>query len=136
MDRERLPRHMRAGAWIGLLGFLGCGSPARSSSTSAALQRVDPAVGEELRAAVRAYCAAHEADVLRELAEFLALPNLSSDEANIRRNAQQLLGLLERRGVRAQLLELPGSPPVVYGELASSGGLRRFQLGQPPLRAF
>src|SRR5688500_7697808 len=66
------------------------------------------------RRAARAWREAHEAAIVRELADFLAIPNLASDSVNIRRNADHLVAMLERRGVSARRLEAPGSPPAVY----------------------
>jgi acetylornithine deacetylase/succinyl-diaminopimelate desuccinylase-like protein len=77
-----------------------------------------------LRGQVRHYRTAHDVQILHELAELLAIPNVASDSANIRANARHLVGLLERRGVRARLLESPGSPPAVYGELNTAGATR------------
>ena len=65
-----------------------------------------------------------EAEIVRELAGFVAIPNLASDGPNIQRNAQHLLGLLRKRGLEARLLETAGAPPAVYGELPSSGARR------------
>src|SRR5690606_31769986 len=59
------------------------------------------------------------------------------DLPNIRRNAELLVQMLERRGVRARLLELDGGvPPAVYGELTTPGATRTVVLyahydGQP-----
>ena len=74
--------------------------------------------------AVRDWRTRNEPAVLRELAAFLAIPNLASDSASIRRNADTLIAMLERRGVRARRLEMPGSPPAVYGELRTPGATR------------
>src|SRR3954467_3818210 len=74
-----------------------------------------------VRSAVRAYQQAHDVEIVRELADFLAIPNLASDSVNIRRNARQLMTMLERRGIRPQLLETAGSPPAVFGELRTPG---------------
>ncbi len=71
-----------------------------------------------VREKVRAYRAAREVEILREFADLLAVPNLASDTENIRRNAERVSAILARRGVRTELLELPGAPPVVYGELS------------------
>ncbi|MFL5579240.1 MAG: M20/M25/M40 family metallo-hydrolase [Gemmatimonadaceae bacterium] len=79
---------------------------------------------DRVRAAARSYREAREAAILRELVELLAIPNLASDSANIRRNAHHLVAMLERRGVRARLLEAPGSPPAVFGELTVPGATR------------
>ncbi|MEX2179749.1 MAG: M20/M25/M40 family metallo-hydrolase [Gemmatimonadaceae bacterium] len=77
-----------------------------------------------VRAAVHAYQQANDVTVVRELAEFLAIPNLASDSVNIRRNARHIVQMLARRGVAARLLETPGAPPAVYGELRTSGATR------------
>jgi acetylornithine deacetylase/succinyl-diaminopimelate desuccinylase-like protein len=94
------------------------------------------ASADDLRDSVRTWRTAHEAPVVRELAEFVALPNLASDADGIRRNALHARALLERRGVTARLLESPGSPPAVYGELTVPGARRTVMVyahydGQP-----
>jgi acetylornithine deacetylase/succinyl-diaminopimelate desuccinylase-like protein len=81
----------------------------------------DPA---RVRAAIGAYKQAHDVEILRELSELLAIPNLASDSINIRRNARHIAGMLERRGARAQLLETPGAPPAVFGEIRTPGATR------------
>lgn len=101
----------------------------------AALARTAPAQ-DALAAQVRAWQRAHAGEVLAEFRDLLAIPNLASDSVNIRRNAAALVAMLERRGVRARLLESPGSPPAVYGELRSEGATRTVVLyahydGQP-----
>lgn len=100
---------------------------------AASAQDPDPAV---VRQQVRSWREAHEAAIVRELADLLAIPNRASDELNIRRNAERLVELLTRRGVAARLLEVEGSPPAVYGELRSPGATRTIVLyahydGQP-----
>src|SRR3954467_11363849 len=77
-----------------------------------------------VRSAVTAYQRAHDVEIVRELADFLAIPNLASDSVNIRRNAHRLVEMLERRGARTRLLEVPGSPPAVYGELRTPGAVK------------
>lgn len=77
-----------------------------------------------VRSAVSSYRQANDTRILAELAEFLAIPNLASDSINIRRNAQLIVQLLERRGIQARLLEAPGSPPAVFGELRTPGATR------------
>ena len=77
-----------------------------------------------LRGRVAGWRGAHETAIVRELTTLLAVPNLASDSVNIRRNAALLVGMLERRGAKARLLELPGSPPAVYGELLTPGATR------------
>jgi len=76
------------------------------------------------REAARRYRTAHDVEIVRELADLLAIPNVASDSANIRANARHLVTMLERRGVRTRLLESPASPPAVYGELTTPGAAR------------
>jgi acetylornithine deacetylase/succinyl-diaminopimelate desuccinylase-like protein len=95
-----------------------------------------PAPSAKVLGKVRDWRTQHEASILREFAELLSIPNVASDSANIRRNAELLVTLLERRGVGARLLESPGSPPAVYGELPAPGARRTLVLyahydGQP-----
>jgi acetylornithine deacetylase/succinyl-diaminopimelate desuccinylase-like protein len=91
---------------------------------------------QAFRSAARSYRVAHEAAILSEFADLLSIPNIASDNSNIRRNATALVTMLERRGVAARLLELEGSPPAVLGELKTPGATRTLVLyahydGQP-----
>lgn len=97
---------------LALAGFL-IGAPTTGAQ--------DPA---RVRGAVRAYQQANDVAIVRELAELLAIPNRASDSINIRRNARHIMQMLERRGIRAQLLETPGAPPAVYGDLRTPGAAR------------
>jgi acetylornithine deacetylase/succinyl-diaminopimelate desuccinylase-like protein len=82
----------------------------------------DPApAGPAVRAAVQRWRAAHEAEIVRGLADLLALPNVASDAAAIGRNAERILALLESRGARGRLLDGQGGPPVVFAELDAPG---------------
>jgi len=67
---------------------------------------------------------AHESAILAEFAELLSIPNLASDTPNVRRNAELVKRMLEKRGVATRLLETAGAPPVVYGELMTTGATR------------
>src|SRR6187397_3209128 len=80
-----------------------------------------PLAAREVRAAARAWRESHAGPIVQELADLVALPNVASDPIAIRRNAAAIVTLLERRGVSAQLLEVEGSPPAVYGELVTPG---------------
>ena len=73
--------------------------------------------------AVRAYRAAHEAEIIAELVDILSIPNVASDSVNIRRNAAKLIEIMGRRGIQAQLLEGNG-PPAIFGELKTPGATR------------
>ncbi len=59
------------------------------------------------------------AAIVAELRELVSIPNVASDRANIQRNAQFLMTMLEKRGVKARILETDG-PPIVYGEIGDA----------------
>jgi acetylornithine deacetylase/succinyl-diaminopimelate desuccinylase-like protein len=98
-----------------------------------------PAAGGDaaaLRAKVRAWRSAHEVEIVRELAGLLSRPNVASDTENIEKSAAEVVSLLEKRGIRPELLRVPGAPPVVFGEIATPGAKRTIVLyahydGQP-----
>jgi acetylornithine deacetylase/succinyl-diaminopimelate desuccinylase-like protein len=78
-------------------------------------------------AAAKGHRLAHEREILAEYVELLSIPNVASDAPNIRRNAALVAEMLQRRGVRTRLLELPEipeTPPVVYGEIVTPGASR------------
>jgi acetylornithine deacetylase/succinyl-diaminopimelate desuccinylase-like protein len=86
--------------------------------------------------AARAGRQAHERAILDEFFGLLAIPNLASDAPNIRRNAESIAKLLEKRGIKPRLLEVRGAPPAVYGEIRTPGARRTIVLyahydGQP-----
>ena len=72
----------------------------------------------------------HEAEVLREFADLLAIPDVASDSVNIHRNAAALVSMLERRGIHARTLDLPGSPPAVFGEFRPATGVEGQRLNR------
>jgi acetylornithine deacetylase/succinyl-diaminopimelate desuccinylase-like protein len=90
----------------------------------AAFAGVAAAQSDPATQAARAWRETHEREILREFMALLALPNLARDSAGIRANAAAVSALLEKRGVKTQLLEIPGAPPVVYGEIPTPGATR------------
>jgi len=74
--------------------------------------------------AAHAWRTAHEQAILSEFQTFLALPNLARDSENIRKNAAAVQAMFARRGVKTQLLEVPGAPPVVFGEIPAPNAQR------------
>jgi acetylornithine deacetylase/succinyl-diaminopimelate desuccinylase-like protein len=86
-----------------------------------ALLPVAPLFAQGLPEQVRRYRIEHEADVLREFFDLLSIPNVASDKPNIRRNADLLVKMLEKRGFRARLLPVDDAPPAVFGELVGTG---------------
>src|SRR5271157_1867856 len=75
------------------------------------------------RASVQQYVAAHQRQIVGEFAELLSIPNVGTDRANIRRNAEFVRGLLQRHGMQAELLETAGNP-LVYAEKNVPGAAR------------
>lgn len=67
---------------------------------------------------------AHEHAILGEFMALLKIPNVASDTANIRRNAEHISAMLRRRGLETRLLEVAGANPVVYGERRVPGAKR------------
>jgi acetylornithine deacetylase/succinyl-diaminopimelate desuccinylase-like protein len=78
----------------------------------------------ELRDRVRAWREAHEIEILSELRDFLSIPNVASDAANIGRNAEKILAMFRKRGLEARLLRVPNAPPAVFVELPAPGAAR------------
>ncbi|HVF73133.1 MAG TPA: M20/M25/M40 family metallo-hydrolase [Chthoniobacterales bacterium] len=72
----------------------------------------------------RAWRATHEQQILTAFAELLALPNVASDTPNIRRNAEAIRAMCEKRGLTTKLLTLEGAPPIVVADLASPNAKR------------
>src|SRR5689334_16292042 len=72
--------------------------------------------------------------IYNEIISFLEIPNVATDTANIRKNADFLFTLMNAKGIEnVRLLEadgkdLPagrqGTPPVVYGEVNVPGAAR------------
>ncbi len=81
-----------------------------------------PAVS--VREQVRAHRQQHEHEILRELRDLVALPNVASNAEDIARNAAALRQMLERRGFTTQVLAVPDAPPAVYGSLTVPGATR------------
>jgi acetylornithine deacetylase/succinyl-diaminopimelate desuccinylase-like protein len=79
---------------------------------------------QQVAAKVRAYRAGNENRIMRELREFLAIPNVASDTENIQKNAVQLQGLLEARGIETHLLPIEGRGPIVFGKLEAENAKR------------
>ena len=73
---------------------------------------------------VRDYRMDHEDRIVRELAEFLSIPNVASDTPNIQKNAEHLREMLEARGIETHLLPIRGRGPVVFGKLIAPAATR------------
>ncbi len=85
---------------------------------------------------VRNYRKANEQKIVKEFIDLLAIPNVASDTANIRKNADFIVAMLKRREVETRLLEFKDTPPAVYGELKSKSAAKTIGIyvhydGQP-----
>jgi acetylornithine deacetylase/succinyl-diaminopimelate desuccinylase-like protein len=89
----------------------------------------------DLQQRIRSWVSTARRPILAELAELLAIPNVAADRANIRRNAEHLRSMLQRRGLASELLETDGNS-LVYGAMTAPGAARTLLLyahydGQP-----
>lgn len=73
-----------------------------------------------LNAAVRSYRKSHERQIVDELIKFLSIPNIETDRSEMRRNAEHLKQMLERRGVSVRMFDTETNP-LVWGELKVPG---------------
>ncbi len=98
--------------WIAFLPF------------SALAQKTAPTAPAQVAREVRDYRMANEDRIVRELSEFLSIPNIAGDTPNIQKNAAHLVEMLEARGIETHLLPIAGRGPVVFGKLISPGAKR------------
>jgi acetylornithine deacetylase/succinyl-diaminopimelate desuccinylase-like protein len=80
-------------------------------------QKQAPIGAAQVAQEVRDYRLDNEDRIVRELAEFVAIPNVASDAPNIQKNAEHLVEMLEARGIETHLLPITGRGPVVFGKL-------------------
>jgi acetylornithine deacetylase/succinyl-diaminopimelate desuccinylase-like protein len=77
------------------------------------------------RTDVRSWRQAHERAVLEEFETLLAVPNVATRVADIELNADLIVRMLEKRGLKARkLYAAPGTPPAIYAELKTPGARR------------
>jgi acetylornithine deacetylase/succinyl-diaminopimelate desuccinylase-like protein len=74
--------------------------------------------------AARQWRTQHERAIVDEFIELLSIPNIATDRTNIQRNADLIAKMLEKRGVTPKLVSVPGSNPVVFGEIVTPGATR------------
>ena len=58
----------------------------------------------------------HQGAIVREFMELVAIPNVRSDLPNIKRNAELLRQMLERRSMKPEVWDTP-STPLVFADL-------------------
>src|ERR1043166_9303075 len=95
-------------------------------------------IASPAQSSVRDYRHSHERQIIDEFTRLLAIPNVASDRENIRRNAEFIREMMQRRGLNPRLLEAKSNdtPPAVYGEWKVTGATRSIILyahydGQP-----
>jgi acetylornithine deacetylase/succinyl-diaminopimelate desuccinylase-like protein len=90
---------------------------------AALLVFVSPPAAE---AAPRDWIAAQKGALLAEYTQLLAIPNVATNLADIRRNADHIVGMMEKRGLAPRLLESEDgkAPPLIYGEWLVPGAKR------------
>ena len=114
MTATKRIRILRAAAAAIALVTAAQGVPAKAQKPS----------GADAATAVRQYRQENEDRIVRELREFLSIPNVASDTANIQKNADRLRLMLEARGIETHLLSIEGRGPVVFGKLETPGAKR------------
>ncbi len=87
-------------------------------------QKSAPPAPAQVAQEVRDYRMDNEERIVRELSEFLSIPNIASDTPNIQRNAAHLVEMLEARGIETHILPITGRGPVLFGKLISSEAKR------------
>ena len=87
-------------------------------------QKSTPPAPAQVAQEVRDYRMDNEDRIVRELSEFLAIPNVASDTPNIQKNAAHLVEMMEARGIETHLLPISGRGPVVFGKLISAEAKR------------
>ena len=95
-----------------------------AGTTIAATPAARAESGRDVAERVRDWRSGHERQVLSELMGLLEIPNVAADRENIRRNAEMLVAMLERRGARAEILENEPGPAAVLGEIRTPGAKR------------
>src|ERR1700682_3190885 len=66
----------------------------------------------------------HERAIVDEFISLLSIVNIAADRANIQRNAEAIAGMMEKRGITAKLVSVPGGNPIVFGEIKTAGATR------------
>ena len=100
----------------------------RACLIAAALAASLPCAAQDHPAAraAREWRQAREPQLIGEYFEFLKIPNVSRDKPNVRRNAEHLAKMMEKRGLKPRLLEVPGASPAVYGEMLVPGAAHTY----------
>jgi acetylornithine deacetylase/succinyl-diaminopimelate desuccinylase-like protein len=74
--------------------------------------------------AARTWRRQHEKAIVEEFIALLKIPNIAADHTNIQRNATAIVAMMEKRGIAARQVSVPGGNPVVFGEIQTPGATR------------
>jgi acetylornithine deacetylase/succinyl-diaminopimelate desuccinylase-like protein len=74
--------------------------------------------------AARLWRQQHERAIVDEFVELLKIPNVSHDRENVRRNAECIVKMMEKRQIPSRLVTVEGANPVVFGEIRVPGAVR------------
>ncbi len=74
--------------------------------------------------AARQWRQSHERAIVDDFVTLLSIPDIAGDKPNIQRNARMIADMMARRGIAAELVSIPGSNPVVLGEIKTPGAAR------------
>lgn len=88
-----------------------------------AMQSAAAPAGKAVDAA-RKHHRANQQQILAELTDFLAIPNVASDTPNIEKNAAAIVEMFAKRGIVAKLLRVEGAPPLVIADVPRKGAMR------------
>jgi acetylornithine deacetylase/succinyl-diaminopimelate desuccinylase-like protein len=80
---------------------------------------VGTVAGQDAAKVARAWRQNHERQIVSDYLDFLRLPNVASDAANVRRTADAVVKAMAARGLNPRMLTVPDAPPVIYGELVA-----------------
>jgi acetylornithine deacetylase/succinyl-diaminopimelate desuccinylase-like protein len=74
--------------------------------------------------AARTWRQQHERAIVDEFIALLSIPNVAGDRPNIQRNAAAIVAMMEKRGIAAKQVSVPGGNPLVFGEIRTTGATR------------
>ena len=88
------------------------------------------------QSAVAAWTAKHQRQIVDEFITLLAIPNVARNDADMRRNADHLKAMFEKRGFTVELQQVTSGAPVVLASLDAAPGAGTLALyihydGQP-----
>ncbi|UFH52344.1 M20/M25/M40 family metallo-hydrolase [Spirosoma sp. KNUC1025] len=78
---------------------------------------------QSIQQRIQQYRKANETVLIDEYRQFLSIPNVASDSANIRKNTAFIQQMMQKRGIQTTLLDgsTPGTNPAVFGEVNVPG---------------